>query len=225
MPAKVNDHIAVSSAGQMRSNKPSAPTLSLSAASGTVVATISGDDGVTNYLKYKSTSQTSWQDGGSRSGDGTITVTGLASGVVYLFVAYSRDPDTLLYSLPSAAKTASFSIAAGTENEFDAMLTDTAGDFLTEFAEAASYIPSGGGSREIHAIINREPPEELTGGGHSPKAIISVANDSEDGISSSEINVSKDKIEYPVRIGETAQQRLITSIVSQDAGMLTLGVN
>jgi hypothetical protein len=225
MPEKVNDIVAVSSGGMMRSDNPSAPTLSLAISGSNIVATIDGDAGVTNYLKYKSSTQSSWQDGGSRSGDGTITVSDLASGVVYVFIAYSQHPDTLLYSLPSAAKTASFSVAASVENEFDGWLADSAGDFFTEFGEAVTYLPSGGGSREIIAVVDREPPEELTGGGHAPKVIISVANDSDDGISSSEINKSKDKVELSVRIGETAQQRLITSIISQDAGMMMLGVN
>lgn len=222
MPDIANDPIAVSSGGIQRSEKPAAPSLSVSASDGTVVATISGDDNVTNYLKYKSTSQSEWQDGGSRSGDGTITVEGLASGVLYIFVAYSEDDTTKLISLPSAPQHASFAIADSTENEFDAMLADSADDFLTELGEEGEYLPVGGGSREITAIVDREPPIELEGGPRTSLLFITVKNDSDEGISSSEVNFSGDKYKLPVNIGETAVEKKIARRVYQDAGMMML---
>lgn len=220
-PVIANDPIAVSSAGMMRSGKPAAPTLTLSASDGTVVATINGDAGVTNYLKYKSSSQSSWQDGGSRSGDGTITVTGLESGIVYVFIAYSKSAPGL-YSLPSTPQTARFSISSGTENDFDAMLADTADDFLTDFGESGEYLPVGGGSREILAVVDREPPITLEGGAGASLLFITVKNSADNGISSSEVNFNGDMYKLPVRIGETAVEKKIARAVSQDAGMMML---
>ena len=203
--------------------KPATPTLSIAADAGVVTATIDGDSGVTNYLKYKSGSQMSWQDGGSREGDGDLVVSGLADDVAYIFVAYSQNAGGVV-SLPSIAAIVTFTETAA--NQTDQMLIDAASDFLTEFGEPIKYLPAGGGSRDITAIVDREPPAELEGmpGAHASRLVISVANDSTDGISSSEINISKDKAELTVRINETAVQKLITKIISQDAGMMKLEV-
>lgn len=203
--------------------KPATPTLSIAADAGVVTATINGDSGVTNYLKYKSGSQTSWQDGGSREGDGDLVVSGLADDVAYIFVAYSQNAGGVV-SLPSIAAVVTFTETAA--NQTDQMLIDAASDFLTEFGEPIKYLPAGGGSRDITAIVDREPPAELEGmpGAHASRLVIGVANDSTDGISSSEINTGKDKAELTVRINETAVQKLITKIISQDAGMMKLEV-
>jgi len=222
-PVISNDPVAVASGGMERTANPTAPTLTVTAGTNSAVATIAGDSGATHYLYYKSASQKNWQDGGSREGDGTITITGLSNDVAYIFVAYSKNAPGLI-SLPSMAVVLTF--AAAVENEFDQLLIDMTNDFLAEFGEPISYLPAGGGEREITAIVDREPPAELEGmpGSHSPRLVISVANNSTDGISSSEINISKDKVELSVRINETAQERLITKIISQDAGMMSLEV-
>lgn len=203
--------------------KPATPTLSIVADAGIVTATIDGASGVTNYLKYKSGSQTSWQDGGSREGDGDLVVSGLADDVAYIFVAYSQNAGGVV-SPPSIAAIVTFTETAA--NQTDQMLIDTANDFLTEFGEPIKYLPAGGGSRDITAIVDREPPAELEGmpGVHASRLVISTANDSTKGISSSEINIGKDKAELTVRINETAVEKLITKIISQDAGMMKLEV-
>jgi len=70
------------------STPPSAPTLSCAdAGDGTnITATVDGDDGVTNYVKYRALGSSTWTAGGSRSGDGTISVaTGPGSWELYAY--------------------------------------------------------------------------------------------------------------------------------------------
>lgn len=64
-------------------------------------ATVAGDDDATNYVKYRLTSDApSWSDGGNRSGDGAIQVTGLTNGLRYEAYAYSVAEN--IYGPPSA---------------------------------------------------------------------------------------------------------------------------
>ena len=109
-------------------------------------------------------------------------------------------------------------------NEFDQALIDSKDDFLTTFGETVVYWPRTGGSREITAIVGRDRPDDLDGvpHGQAPRLTINVANDETDGISSSEVDKGGDKVELAVKIGETAQQRRITKILYQDAGMMKL---
>jgi len=78
----------------------------------------------------------------------------------------------------------------------------------------------------INAIVNRRQPAGIGGApkGNAPLAEIAVDNDSVTGIASSEIDLGKDLINLPVRIGETAQDRRITKILSMDSGMMRLEV-
>jgi hypothetical protein len=109
-------------------------------------------------------------------------------------------------------------------NTFDEELVATAAEFSSTFGETVTYYPAAGGSREIEAVVNRRPPAELDGPPHGvgPEIEIAVANDATTGISSSEINKMKDQVKLAVRIGQTAEKRLVTEIISQDAGMMTL---
>jgi len=202
---------------------PSAPTLSCAAGTASVTATIDGDAGVTNYLVYKKPADTDWTAGGNRSGDGDITVSSLENDIPYVFVAYSKSAEGA-YSVPSAP--VQVTLSASVENDFDSELIDTAADFLTMFAESITYIPRGGDQRQITGIIDREGAAGLPGApaGNAPLCMITVANDSSSGISSSEIDKGGDKIKYSLRKGETAQERKIVKIISQDAGMMTLEV-
>lgn len=107
------------------------------------------------------------------------------------------------------------------------ILDNTASDFLDILGkETVTYLPFGGDSRSISAIVNRNQPAELGDAphGHAPLLTMAVQNDAASGISSAEINTGKDKVKLPVRIGQTAQERLITKILSQDAGMMKLEV-
>lgn len=93
-------------------------------------------------------------------------------------------------------------------------------------AEAIIYLPAAGGSRAIDALVNREQPAETGDAphGHAPLLTIVVINSATTGISSDEVDCGGDKVELPVRLGETAQERLIAGIISQDSGMMKLEV-
>jgi hypothetical protein len=80
--------------------------------------------------------------------------------------------------------------------------------------------------RIISALVNRSPPEPVDGApaGHGPRLTLAAANSAVTGISSSEVDISKDTVTLAVRIGETPQARRITNIISQDAGMMQLGI-
>lgn len=54
-----------------------------------VTVTVDGDAGVTNYIIRKTPSATGWTAAGSRSGDGTVSVTGLTENQSYIISAYS----------------------------------------------------------------------------------------------------------------------------------------
>jgi len=204
--------------------EPATPTFTLTAGDNSVVAAISGDAGATHFLKYKASGDSVWQSGGSRSGDGAITVSSLDCYVPYIFTVYSQI-DSSPYSLPAAAQIVTLAPASA-ENDFDSELTDQAQFFLDAFGEAGDYLPAGGGSRSIKIIVDREGAAAMPAGGYgnSPLTHITVANSSTIGISSAEINTDNDKIKFALREGDALQSRIITKIISQDAGMLTLEV-
>lgn len=107
------------------------------------------------------------------------------------------------------------------------ILEDDAADYLSILGgESINYLPSGGGSRAISAIVDRRQPTALDAVPHgtAPLLTIQVLNDATDGISSSEINIGRDKVEVSERIGQAAQQHRFTKILSQDLGMMKLEV-
>lgn len=201
---------------------PAAPSMSVAAGSGSVVATIDGAAGVTNYLRYRGNHST-WQDGGSRSGDGTITVTGLSNDVPYIFEAYSASGGLVSLSSPAVAVT----LAETVENDYDDLLVDTAPLFMDEFGETVIYKPRGGGSRTITAIVNRPAAGRIDGLPHGtgPHLTIDVYNDSSTGISAAELDTGGDKVNLAVRWGDTPQDRVISKLAGQDAGFIRLEVN
>jgi hypothetical protein len=219
-----NDPVAVASAGVFRTDKPAAPTISVAAGINSAVATITGEARCTHYLYYKKSSDSAWQDGGSRSGDGTIAATELSNNVPYIFVAISKNAPGI-FSLPSSAAELTLAAAAA-ESPFDELVKGTADDFLTEFAEPIVYMPGGTGSRSIMAIVDREEPTELEGGtgAQSTFTYIAVANDSTIGISSSEVNLNADKVEVSTKMGLATVEKRIVAIIYQDKGMMKLEV-
>lgn len=228
MTIQIGDVIGLSTGGVFEigatSTIPSTPTLSVSSSGTTVTATISGSDsGVTNYLKYRIASDTSWQDGGSRSGDGTIAVSSLSYDAVYVFIVYSIDASSLV-SLPSLAKT--ITLADTYDNDFDDLLADSSEDFVDEFGVNVKYIFVGGSERTIKAIVSRQEHKNIEGmrSTNAPVFEVMLRNDSSYGVSSSEINTGGDKIELAARYGETVKQRRVTKILIQDVGMLKLEV-
>ncbi len=111
-------------------------------------------------------------------------------------------------------------------NPFDTALIATAGAFSTTFAETIVYKPKAGGTRSIQAIVSRDPPAAMGDAPHgkSPTLMLDVENDSTTGISSDEVDTGGDLVTVAVRIGDSAQDRRITGIISQDAGRVTYGV-
>jgi hypothetical protein len=209
------------------STPPDAPTLSVSLSGTTATATITATVGITVNLYKKATTDSAWVLAGTRTGSGTITVSGLAAAMQYVFAAVATDG--VLYSLPSIALIVDTDPAVATVSEFDLLLPDSADVILEHFGVPMVYYPKSGGSRNIVGVLNPEPITSLPGmtGSNSPKSTIAVKNGSTGtypGISTTEIDTGGDKIAYPVRHGQTAQQRRISRIVSQDAGMLTLEV-
>lgn len=202
---------------------PSAPVITVSVAGTTATITFDGDAGVTNYLFYKAAGASSWTVGGNRAGDGDIAVAGLSAGVRYTFVGYSWNA-TGGNSGPSI--TLDVLIQVSTTSALDGLLTSQADSQLAEFGEAVTYYPKGGGSRNIVAIVDRNPVSGIAGSphGNTPKFLVLVKNDSDAGVSSSEVNTGGDKISLSALIGKTAQQRRIAAIQWHDVGMMYLEV-
>lgn len=201
---------------------PSTPTLSVSVSGTTATATINGDDGVTNWLYYAADSDTEWSTK-SRAGDGTIEVADLVVGVRYTFVATSQITAGV-FSEPSIP--VDILIQATTTSVQNGLLSDEADTFLENFGEPVTYHPKGGSTRDIIAIIDRNPVASITGlpHGNTPRMLLIVKNSADGGISSSEVNTGGDKIALDVRIGQDDQQRRIMSVVWNDIGMMHLEV-
>jgi len=103
--------------------------------------------------------------------------------------------------------------------------------FLAQFGESLTYRPRAGAARTILAVVERDPPERLPDGGMGKVIVIHVANqatavadDEYGGISLDELDTGGDKVDVPVRVGQTAQTRTIVRLIEQDGGMLALEV-
>lgn len=81
--------------------------------------------------------------------------------------------------------------------------------------------PASGTPREITAIVDRGPPEDIL---HvrAPALRVSVLNDEIDGISAALLDVGTDRIDAAERFGGTRQTRGIQTVLQQDADWLTL---
>jgi len=206
--------------------QPSAPSLSLADGGDgeSFVATVSSGVG-TVQLYYRQKWNTAWLTGGTRSGSGALTQSGLSVG---WFEAYAVNVVDDVESAPSNLVNIQVqsTTPAPVTTEFDDVLIATAAEFLERFGETVTYVPYGGDVREITAIVDREPLAPVPGidSGHSDMLTVTVANSSVSGISSDEIDTGKDKISLPVRYGEAAVQKRLPKIISQDAGMLILEV-
>lgn len=204
-------------------DSPSAPAISVSVSDRTATITFDGDAGVTNYLFCKAAGDSAWTVVGNRSGDGDISKSDLSAGVRYTFVGYSWNA-TGGNSGPSI--TLDVLIQVSTTSVLDGLLPDQADDVLDAFGEAVTYYPKGGSSRDIVAVVDRNPVAGINGvpHGNTSKFIVLVKNDGSDGISSSEVNNGGDHISFATRIGVTATQKRITAIQWHDVGMMYLEV-
>jgi len=115
----LNDPVAIATLGLFQDgaavSAPDAPVLSAVQLTTTSIrATVNGDDGATNELLYRAATAAAWTSGGSRSGDGTKDITGLATNTKYFLISYSDNSG--VFSIPS--------------NEVSVFLTD--GDIVIE---------------------------------------------------------------------------------------------
>lgn len=229
MTIRGGDVITLSTGGVLElqsTGLPVTPGIAISVSGTTVTVTVSDSaSGSTNYLQYKASGDTAWTDGGSRSGDGDIEVTDLTLGLVYVFVVYSTVADVV--STPSIAIVTTLAADEDADDSFyDDQLIDAASSTLAQYGEPMIYYPGGGGSRSITGIPTRRPYQTMDGTptGNAPVTDVLVANNATTGISAAELNTGGDKLGIDVRIGETVQQRRITQLLMQDAGMIRVEV-
>jgi hypothetical protein len=94
-----------------------------------------------------------------------------------------------------------------------------------DFAESVTYYPRSGSSRSINAIVSREQIATFSEDGgqlNLPSFQVHVANDSTNGISSSELDLGGDEIAIPPRDGKSAARKAIMQLLIQDHGMMVL---
>ncbi len=113
-----------------------------------------------------------------------------------------------------------------TASPFEQLAIDDVEMKLEMFGEVVTYRPAAGGTRSILAAVNREQPQGLDAlpHGNAPMTIMFVKNDSTTGISSGEIDLGGDKIEYAFRIGNTPLQCRIVKMQTIDYAWLKLEV-
>lgn len=111
----------------------------------------------------------------------------------------------------------------------ESIASDAVSVFLSadEFAETVVYIPRGGGSRTILAIVEREPPSLLDSLGNviALSYMIYVANSQTTGISSSEVDTGGDVIRLKGRENENALKECsVVKVMNHDNGMVQLAL-
>ena len=140
---------------------------------------------------------------------------GFSPGNVKFIVTRGFLPSTVVTVAPAFAPTA-----------FDLSLAEAADKFLANafFAEAVTYKPSGGSSRAITVIVDREIDQSLPAFAQAAAPLLRVTarNSATEAITPDELNTGLDEINLPRRIGETARDFTIASLVSQDYGMIKM---
>jgi len=93
-----------------------------------------------------------------------------------------------------------------------------------DFAETATYRPRSGISRSVRVVIIRDAlalvPED--GDTVTPVSEIHVSTTGTYGITSAELDIGGDAIEFEYRLGREARPRTITRLLGHDEGMLVL---
>lgn len=107
---------------------------------------------------------------------------------------------------------------------WDAMVTAAASKFTDCFGESVVYRPRTGAARTIRAIVDRQSYAAIPGlsQGIGPNVTVHVLNSATLGISSTELDTGGDKMDVALRLGKTAETRVIARLVGHDAGMLDL---
>ena len=94
-----------------------------------------------------------------------------------------------------------------------------------DFAEPVTYYKRDGQARQINVVLDRLALAVLTDAGGDaviPNFEIKVANDCDFGITSEELNLGGDMIEFQMRVGGVKLRRSITKLLEHDEGMLIL---
>lgn len=111
----------------------------------------------------------------------------------------------------------------------DSIKADSLSVFLQtdEFAECIVYLPRGGGSRTINAIVDREPPEIYDAAGNvvKPRYMVQLHNNSDTGICSKEVDTGGDQMQIKKEFGDTVPETVtVLAKVDEDMGMITLAL-
>jgi hypothetical protein len=95
---------------------------------------------------------------------------------------------------------------------------------VNDFAEVVTYYARHGSAREINVQVFRDALGVFAEDGDTvlPTFEIHVKNDSTLGISSEELNLGGDSIEFAMRVGQAKARRSITRLISHDEGMVVL---
>lgn len=104
---------------------------------------------------------------------------------------------------------------------FDGLDNQGAEALMQVHSETVTYLPLGGGSRSIQAIVDRGQVENIPGG-MTPATRIMVRNDVTLGISSAEFDRGGDRITFSANIGDVATNRPAKQMPNQTAGMIVL---
>lgn len=93
-----------------------------------------------------------------------------------------------------------------------------------DFAEPATYYTWHGSAREIMVVIERDPLAVFGPDGDDvlPSFAVKVVNSNTLGISSDELNLGGDAIEFAVRVGKPKSRRSITRLIEHDEGMMVV---
>jgi len=93
-----------------------------------------------------------------------------------------------------------------------------------DHAENVTYVKRDGICRTINVVIDRQALQILTEAGDTviPNFEVHVSNSATLGISSSELNLGGDSLEFAIRVGVEVSKRSITKLLGHDEGMLIL---
>lgn len=96
-----------------------------------------------------------------------------------------------------------------------------------EFAEPIVYHFRRGGSRSVSAVIDREPPQVFDAAGNvaTPKYVVTIAQDCNDGVKASEVDTGGDEITLLKEFGGVKTEKVTVEVlVSQDMGAIELAL-
>jgi len=137
-------HEGTAAAYEISASVPSAPDISVARVDDTTarVTFSNSDPGATNRARYATVGDggDNWSDGGSRSGDGTVDVSGLTSGQTYYLVGFSDSSGA--YSEPSNIAIYTAGPATGATGAYAIFLEDLY-DEVRNSAALAAKVTSG----------------------------------------------------------------------------------